>query len=323
MTFLTIGLPVYNSMPFLPEALQSLLRQSYEDFTLLAIDDGSNDGSLEYVRSVRDRRIRLLSQSHLGLSATLNRMLREASTPWLVRHDADDIAYPDRLALTADHITRFPDTGMFYSPARYYQDGKIFGTFRSTIGSSEELRRLTRSGFLLAICHPTVTLNIEKTLAVGGYRFDLHLEDLDLWWRMALHYPIRLIPALTVAVRHNVNSVSVKHFEQQRKNILFVQYLLLSHLWQRSPLPYELAIRQLTPLVDRQAIRAQEHTRLSICFGRKRYLAALKHACLALVASPSYVMNRAWYELRPNALVTNGISPNRFIELEDLLWPTH
>ena len=65
--------------------------------------------------SVRDPRLRILDQENRGITATLNRMLAEVGTPWLARHDADDVAYPHRLARAADYITRYPESGMFYS----------------------------------------------------------------------------------------------------------------------------------------------------------------------------------------------------------------
>ena len=119
MTQLTVGIPVFNAMPYLRESIQSILHQTYSDFVILAINDGSTDGSLEYLESIRDRRLRILNHSNRGLTATLNRMLSEAETPWLVRFDADDIAYPDRLA-TIEHIERHPDAGMFGPLADYY-----------------------------------------------------------------------------------------------------------------------------------------------------------------------------------------------------------
>jgi glycosyltransferase involved in cell wall biosynthesis len=319
---LTVGLPVYNAMPYLPQTLESLLRQTHEDFELLVIDDGSTDGSLNYLNSVKDRRLRVVSQENRGLVATLNRMLAEAKTPWLVRHDADDLAFPERLALTMDAIGRNPDAGMFYSLARYCQDGRVFGTFRTTNAGAQELSSLTRAGYLLAICHPTVTLNVAKTLSVGGYRFNLHVEDIDLWWRMALNHDIHLIPAATVAVRHNASSVSAKNFERQCTNTLFVQYLLLSHLWNLVPLPYEEASVRLSGLVNRRQVRFRENTRLTnISLSRKRYLSAAKHAALALGASPSHLMKRVLYEFRPESAVVNGENPKRFLENKDLLWP--
>ncbi|HUA15095.1 MAG TPA: glycosyltransferase [Verrucomicrobiae bacterium] len=320
---LTVGLPVYNAMPFLPQSLDSLLLQTHEDFELLVIDDGSTDGSLDYLKSIKDRRLRLLSQENQGLAATLNRMLAEASTPWLVRHDADDLAFPERLARTVDVISQHPDAGMFYSYARYYQDGRVFGTFRTTSAEPEKLRELTRSGYLLAICHPAVTLNVRKTQNLGGYRFNLHVEDVDLWWRMALQHDIRLIPAATVAVRHNAGSISARNFERQCINTLYVQYLLLSHLWNLAPLPYEEASQKLGELVNRRQVRFRENTRLTnISLSGKQYASAAKHAFRALLASPSHLFERVLYEFRPQSAVVNGDDPKRFRAHKSLLWPT-
>jgi glycosyltransferase involved in cell wall biosynthesis len=223
MTKLTIGLPVYNAMPFLVESLESLLRQTDSDFTILAIDDGSTDGGLKYLQSVRDSRLRILTQANRGLTFTLNRMLREVNTPWLTRHDADDIASLDRVAVTKRYIEQFPKGGMFYSDARYYQDGRSVGSFRTTRAAPERLRKITKSGYLLSICHPTVTLNVEKTIAVGGYRFNLHVEDIDLWWRMVLSHDVHYIPKVTAYFRHNTSSVSAANLESQSVNTLKVQ----------------------------------------------------------------------------------------------------
>jgi glycosyltransferase involved in cell wall biosynthesis len=109
----TIGIPVNNGMPFLPETIESVLKQSYTDFEILVINDGSQDGSWEYLSSLRDSRLRLISQHNRGLTTTLNRMLEESRTPWLVRLDADDIACADRLAHIARAAKQHPEAGMF------------------------------------------------------------------------------------------------------------------------------------------------------------------------------------------------------------------
>jgi hypothetical protein len=192
---------------------------------------------------------------------------------------------PDRLMLTVDSIRRFPEAGMFYSYARHYHQGRTFGNFRSTSARPEQLRALTRQGYLLAICHPTVTLNVAKTLQVGGYRFDLHVEDIDLWWRMALAHDIHLIPAFTLAFRQNAGSVSTRNFERQCVNTIFIQYLLLSHLWKLQPLPYSVVYERLQSLLDRPRMRFREHARLAnISFAQQRPLHALGHAGAAFAA---------------------------------------
>ncbi len=71
---LTVTLPVYNAMPYLPEAVESVLSQSYSDFEFLIVDDGSTDGSVDYLQSLRDRRIKLTVRENRGLGTTLNEL---------------------------------------------------------------------------------------------------------------------------------------------------------------------------------------------------------------------------------------------------------
>ena len=93
---LTVVLPVHNGMPYLEAALQSILRQTYADFRILAIDDGSTDGSGEYLDGVGDKRLSVLHQSCNGLGAVLNRGIDLCDTTFLARMDADDISVATR-----------------------------------------------------------------------------------------------------------------------------------------------------------------------------------------------------------------------------------
>ncbi len=277
MNRLTIGLPVYNAMPYLEESLTSLLRQTDGDFTILAIDDGSTDTSLEYLLSVKDPRLTVIHQTNRGLTSTLNRMLREVETPWLMRHDADDVAAPTRVAVTRGYIDRHPEAALFYAEARYYQEGRSVGSFRTTRARPEELRKITAAGYLPAICHPTVTLNVKKAQAVGGYRFDLHIEDIDLWWRMAIKYDLHYMPEVTTFFRHNEASVSTANLEDQSVNTLYVQYLLLSQLHGLRPLAYDIVVPKLARLIDQPKLTFREQMRrANICFTRKSLFPCLR-----------------------------------------------
>jgi len=324
MSIVTVGIPVYNAMPFLPETINSLLTQTESNFEIFIIDDGSSDGSLDYLKSVADPRVRVVSQKNNGLTATLNRMLKEVKTPWLVRHDADDIAYPNRLRSVMDYISRYPEAGMFYSYASYYQGGKSFGTFRSTKASPDVISNLTKAGYLLAICHPTVTLNVEKVLELGGYRFDLHIEDIDLWWRLALKHDIRLIPEETLGFRLNFKSVSSSNLEAQAINTLYVQYLLLSHLWNLNPVSYDLVKSQLVNLLNYRKLKFRENIRLTNMYvGKVEYIKALQHALGALIASPKDFIDRFAYEFSShNDIAVNGEEPRIFATYCSDLWPS-
>jgi glycosyltransferase involved in cell wall biosynthesis len=320
MTQLTVGVPVFNAMPYLRESIESILRQTYSDFVVLAINDGSTDESLDYLKSICDPRLHVLNQPNQGLSTTLNRMLSEVKTPWLVRFDADDIAYPDRLARTIEHIERYPDAGMFYSLADYYPEQSV-GQFRSTRGNAKQIAELVRSGYLPSICHPTVTLNVEKTNSLGGYRFDLHVEDIDLWWRMALQYDVRLIPHVTVGFRQNTQSISSANLEAQALNTLYVQYLLLSNLWNRTPLGYKDVRTPLSRLCSRRRLKFKAHLRASnMELGRGHTFSGLQEAGCALLASPKHFMQRFLDEFIPNRLIGLGEPADRFAQVKSVLW---
>jgi glycosyltransferase involved in cell wall biosynthesis len=318
---LTVGLPVYNAMPYLPEAIESLLQQTISDFNILVIIDGADDGSAEYLATIRDKRLRIVSQPNQGLTATLNRMLREATTKWLVRQDADDISYPTRIERILEFISQNPDAGMFYSFAKYYPARRSLGFFRCSRGSPEELRRIVQSGYLLSICHPSVTLNVEKTLAIGGYRDLPYAEDADLWWRMALRYDIQLIPEALIGFRQNGLSVSSRHFHKQELQGIYVQYLLLSHLSNSDALPLTEIAAILDSSISHSHLEAKQYLRsynMHLAVGC--YWRAFAALTRCLLASPSYLINRLTDELFPLKSIKNGVPPDLFYRRKEILW---
>jgi glycosyltransferase involved in cell wall biosynthesis len=317
----TVGIPVYNGMPYLPESLQSILQQTYPHFEVVVINDGSTDDSLKYLQRVRDPRLRVISQPNRGLTATLNRLLAEARTQWLVRLDADDVACPERLALLTEAIQQYPDAGMFYSDAANYGHARVVSKVRTTRGTPEELRAITLSGYLLSICHVTVALNIAKTQSLGGYRFNLYVEDLDLWWRMALRHDIVFLPKVTVSVRLHNASACVSNLQKLSLNTLYVQYLLLSHLWQLSPLGYDAVAPYLIETVDPRRLQYRHQMWLAggeISSGR--YHRALPHLARALLKSPRHFLDRLRYPFFPTGIFPRGEDPARFRQRQHLLW---
>jgi len=319
-TILTVGMPVCNAMPWLPEAIESLLQQTASAFEILAIVDGGSDDSLAYLRSVSDGRLRVLVQENAGVTATLNRMLREARTPWLVRQDADDVSYPRRMERLLGAIEAHPDAGLIYSLADYHPRERCAGRFRCSRGTPAELRSIVESGYLLSICHSTVALHAGKALAAGGYRMDLHAEDADLWWRMTRRYEIHFLPEVLVGFRQNAGSVSTRNLEKQELAGLYVQYLLLSELWDYAPRPLEQVAQTLQGFLRPSGVRAKEQLRrfnMERADGRRAQgLAALARA---FCESPAYVMGRLRDEFRHGA-IANGVAPRLFEERKEALW---
>lgn len=316
----TVAMPVCNGMPWLPEAVESVLAQSFADFELLVIVDGGSDGSREYLRGVRDERLRVLEQPNAGVTATLNRLLRETRTAWMIRQDADDVSYPGRIEKIAAAMRAYPEAGLIYSLADYHPRDRCAGRFRCSRGTPGELRSIVEQGYLLSICHSTVALNVEKVLAAGGYRMDIHAEDADLWWRMARNFEVRLIPEALVGFRQSAASVSARHADEQQLAGLYVQYLLLSELWNLRPKAIDEVRAVLAGFLRPSWTAAKESLRccnMHLAEGRAgRSVAALVRA---MQHSPGYVARRVRDELRRSG-VANGVPPELFLEQKEALW---
>ena len=311
-------------MPHLSETLESLRTQSFSDFDLLIIDDGSTDNSLEFLTDFVSRqnssRIRLLSRRNKGLTGTLNEMLELLQSGWMVRQDADDIALPDRLRRIADYIEQYPEAGMIYSYAAHFQAGALKGQLLTTPTDSTGLRSFLEQGYLPSICHPAIALRVEAALALGGYRFDLHVEDYDLYWRMGLRFDARLIPETLLGYRMTSSSISDQNSQVQATNLLYVQYLLLSRLWQKKELLYDEVLPVLSGMVDRGHLKFRRFMRSAMVhYGARQHLLFISYVGRAFWSSPGSFLRR--FFLNNSQVARVGISPKLFQQQEVLLWP--
>jgi len=109
----TVLMPVYNAEPYLKEAIESILHQTYSDFEFLIINDGSTDSSKDIILSYHDSRIRYIeNESNMKLIATLNKGIGLAKGKYIVRMDADDISLPERLKLLYGFMESHPNVGL-------------------------------------------------------------------------------------------------------------------------------------------------------------------------------------------------------------------
>ena len=108
---ISVVMPVNNGQAFLDEAVGSIRAQTFQDFELIIVDDGSRDATPEILRShaVADRRIRIVTQPQTGVVAALNNGIAASAGPYLARMDADDVAKPDRLARQLEILARHPN----------------------------------------------------------------------------------------------------------------------------------------------------------------------------------------------------------------------
>ncbi|MBE9171420.1 glycosyltransferase [Pleurocapsales cyanobacterium LEGE 06147] len=183
----TVLMSVYNGLPYLQQALESILQQTYDNFEFLIIDDGSTDGSdrllSEYAR--RDYRIKILSnEQNYGLSYSLARGLLIATTPWIARMDADDVALPNRLELQMTYIQENPHVDIVGGYALDIDEGdRVLGERKVPTIHEEILRLIWTNPFI----HGTVLFRRESILKIGSYSRQLaKRQDYELWFRCAV-----------------------------------------------------------------------------------------------------------------------------------------
>ena len=182
----TVLMSVYNGLPYLPEAIDSILKQTFQDFEFLIIDDASTDGSSKVLAEYaeRDSRIRILTnERNMGLGYSLARGVEAATTPWIARMDADDIAVPNRLELQMDYVREHPDVDIFGGYVTFIDKNGQF-LFEKTVPTSHyEIFRLIWTN---PFNHITVFLRREAILKIGSYsNKTLRSEDYELWLRCA------------------------------------------------------------------------------------------------------------------------------------------
>ena len=316
----TVGIPVRAGMPWLRPSIESLIAQTCNDFEVLVILDGPDPESRAYLNTVQSLHLRVIERPAQGLVATLNDLLHQCRTPWLVRQDADDISYPQRILKLREALLAHPTTGMLCSRARYHADGHAIGCFRSSHGSPDALRRIVQGGRLLSFCHSSVALHVETARLAGGYRAIPLAEDADLWWRMALFSDIHSIPDVLTGFRQNNSSVSSLHHDQQQVAGYYVQYLLLSTLWGLAPRSFSEVSDSLATLVPRRWSLAKRLLRNgNIALGENRYLPALAKFAAACAVDPIFLLGRLRDEFTPR-LLSNGLPQELFWRKRQCLW---
>ena len=217
----TVLLTVYNGLPYLAQAINSVLNQSYSDFELLIIDDGSSDGSVNYIRAAyRDPRIRLIcNEQNLGQPRSLNRGLLEARGCYVARLDQDDLCLRDRLGEQVTCLEKRPDIAVVGS--------WVYRMDSSGRGTGEWRPRIDDYGiflgwlvvFRLPLLHPSVMFRRDVVNGIGGYDWSFApAEDYELWVRLAAKgYRAYVIPSPLVKYRVHDKQQSNALLEKQEK----------------------------------------------------------------------------------------------------------
>ena len=216
---ISVLMSVYNGERYLAAAMDSILGQTFRDFELIVIDDGSKDSSPAILRDYaeRDARVKLTLRENKGLTVTLNEAFAQSTGKYLARMDCDDVALPHRFARQVDLLDAEPDV---VCTGGYFQlidgAGRLLTTLRPPTDDAEIQSTLLKGHN--AICHPCAMIRRAAMQQVGGYdvRFRTS-QDLDLWLRLGEVGKLANVAAPVLRFRLHESSVSETKREQQRQ----------------------------------------------------------------------------------------------------------
>lgn len=205
----TVLLPAYNAAAYIREAVDSIMAQTFKNFELLIINDGSTDGTGEILEQYNDPRIRLVHQPNMGLIKTLNKGLELAQGKYIARFDADDVCYPERLEEQVAFLNAHPDYVLIGSEADYMDEkGNFIFRFQFRQYEDDEIRA---AGFVdCPVIHASVMFVKQAVIDAGGYNDRaITFEDHLLWKQLVAFGKIKNVHKPWIKVRFNIDSVTI------------------------------------------------------------------------------------------------------------------
>ena len=254
---ISVLLPVYNGELYIYDAVKSILNQTYKDFELIIINDGSTDNSLNILESFDDKRMIIVNQDNQGLANSLNNGLKIAQGKYIARMDADDIALPNRFEEQIAYLTIHPEVKLLGSAIDLIdKDGKKIMTDVPYTGNVFLKKFLKKVGNPFK--HPTVIFDRELVLKLGGYneKIGKYFEDYFLWNEIAHHGKIQILNKVLLQYRITpgsiMSSIKSENFSKFMLRIINERKFIESDYFEM--LKIKEADNQKLDLVDKDAV---------------------------------------------------------------------
>ena len=212
----TILVPVYNGARYLAETLNSLLVQTYKDFELLIIDDGSTDTSPSIVNSLSDPRIRMIQRENGGLCSALNQGIEKARGEYIARSDQDDLSLPYRLEREVAIANSTPEAlGIFSFNTKIGEKHKWSNTDKLTMSKQIKVYDPIKDGCLLG---STMLARTAALRQLGGFRQAYYpADDWDLEFRLSEQGKVLVVCEPLVAYRFHRDASTYRTFEEMQR----------------------------------------------------------------------------------------------------------
>ncbi len=291
----SVIIPTLNAMPYVQDAVRSILRQTYTNLEIIIVDGGSDDGTLEFVQglSSADTRVRVIVQSEGGIGRARNIGIEEAKFDWIACLDADDIAYPQRIEKEVMFLNNHRDI-MFVSCDIEYVDlaGRPTGVIKRHKLASPPYYDPYVDG---NVPHQGALFSKTAVLSIGGYRDFPQGEDYDLFLRLSEHYLLGFLPEVLVGSRILSTGLTLKGFEEQRIYWMYARDCAKARRVgeEEPPLEYWLKSNCKRISEKRRKWKAQKlWTLAGASLTERNWLRAVGYAISALFLHPQYVMGK-------------------------------
>ena len=214
---ITVLMPAYNAEKNIAEAISSVLDQTFSDFELVIVNDGSTDATEQIIRSFSDSRIVLISQENKGVAAALNTGLNHAKARYVARFDADDVCFLDRLNTQYTFMESNPQYGIVGSSVDYTDmNGEYLFTFNPPALNNTEIQNLEFN--ICPFIHSSVFYRKEIVINNGCYDEKAYnFEDHLLWLNILKSTRACNLLQPLVKVRFNPGSVTIEGKRRGRK----------------------------------------------------------------------------------------------------------
>lgn len=230
MPEITVFMAAYNAANFIEKSIESVLNQTFKDFELLIVNDGSTDNTVEIINHFQDERIRLISnENNRGLTYTRNVALKEAKGKYIAVLDSDDIALPNRLEKQYKILQENPDLGLCGSSAAVMDKrGNLTGELLTVSTGRENIK--TTLLFKNTFVNSSVMFKANIFKEIGGYRDYAPAEDYDLFIRISYKCAVENLDEILVQYRIHDNNISKEKFETAKSQLKKIKENQLSKL---------------------------------------------------------------------------------------------
>lgn len=226
MSFFSVVIPLYNKEKYIEDTLKSVLNQSFQDFEIIIVDDGSTDASHKMAASFKSEKIKLLKQDNLGVSIARNNGIDYATSNYIALLDADDLWHNNHLIELKKQIDLFPDAGLFCNNYEIFYRENFSRKAKFNFYYKNDcllVQDYFKASMINAVALTSaVAFSKEKFKILGGFKPHLKTtQDTDLWIRFALNYKVSFNPVVTMSYKANIdNSLSKKELNTIRYDFI-------------------------------------------------------------------------------------------------------